>query len=315
MNEYRGKHVPSQPWAVASSASSSHRARHAVKNKRRRRWVFVILFLCLALIAWPFFEARFVTVERSSLSSEDLSLDIGHLRIVYLSDIHYGFFFSDSDLNGLVSQINQLKPDIVLFGGDYATDNLTAVSFFQKLPSIHARYAILGVIGENDRGDNDFELSNLCEVMRAAGVTPLVNEVSQVRIGSSSVYVAGLDEPLTGKPDLKSLSSKVSASDYVIFMCHNPSVIPDSQLATDSSGRLGWYDLGLFGHTHGGQIKLFSFMSGLLDFADDVPERYRSGWLTENRVDMLVSNGVGTSVMPMRMLCPPQIHYIDISAN
>ena len=80
----------------------------------------------------------------------------------------------------------------------------------------------------------------------------------------------------------------------------------------DRAGRLGWFDLALFGHTHGGQI---SFLAPLLDFGSDVEDRYLSGWLQENRVDMLVSNGVGTSVIPARLFCPAQIHYIDVAAR
>ena len=309
MNVYRGKHVSSQPWPVASSASY-RRGRHQTKN-RKRRTGFIIMGIILFLIRiYPFLEAHFLTVDKASLQSDSLPSDIGHLRIVYLSDIHYGFGFSDSDLGNLISRINQLNPDLVLFGGDYATDNLSAIRFFQQLPSIHARYAVLGIIGETDRGESAFELSHLQETMAAAGVTPLVNEVRQVRIGNSSIYVAGLDDYETGTPDVRAIASQVSVSDYVVLLSHNPSVIPDAQQTSDRDGRLGWFDLGLFGHTHGGQMRFFS---SLLNIAEDVPARYRGGWLKENRVDLLISRGVGTEVIPARLLCFPQIHQIDIS--
>ena len=84
----------------------------------------------------------------------------------------------------------------------------------------------------------------------------------------------------------------------------------DKYALRDSSGNLSWFDLGLFGHTHGGQMKFFS---GLLGIAEDVPDRYLSGWFTENRVDLLVSRGIGTSVFPARLLCPPQIHLIEVT--
>ncbi len=313
MNNYRGKHSPSQPWAVASTASSVRRGKHQRKNRRRRRWFVIALVLILLILSYPFIEARFLlTVDRASLKSAHLPSDIGHLRVVYLSDIHYGFFYSDADLNNLVSRINQLKPDIVLFGGGYATDNLSAVRFFQRLPSIHARYAMLGVIGETDRGETDFELSHLQDVMRDAGVKPLVNDVEPVYIGNSVIYVAGLDDPVAGTPDIKGIASRVSSDDYVILLCHNPSVIPDTQRVTDSSDHLVWYDLGLFGHTHGGQTAV---LSSLLGLAEDIPSRYISGWLMENRENLLISRGVGTSVLPIRLFCFPQIHDIDISSN
>ena len=115
---------------------------------------------------------------------------------------------------------------------------------------------------------------------------------------------------ITGRPDLKSSCPFRFRRDYVIFLSHNPSVISDAQLAADSSGTLGWFDLGLFGHTHGGQMRIFG---SLLGIDDDVPDRYRGGWLKENRVDLLISHGVGTSVYPGRLFCFPQIHCIEIT--
>lgn len=311
METYRGKHVSSTPWQTSSS--SLRRGRHQVKHRHRRRWLIAGVILIILLLSYPFIEARMLRTEKTVLKADDLPLEANNLRIVYLSDIHYGFWFSDGDLGRLISRINNLRPDLILFGGDYATDNQTAVDFFhslQKQDTLHSRYGIFGVIGETDRGDSDFTCTQLTEAMSNAGVTPLVNKTVPVNIGLRQIFIAGVDDVLTGRPDMKAVSRSVSAGDYVIFLSHNPSVIPDAQLATDSSGNLGWFDLGLFGHTHGGQMLFFSSLLGL---DDDVPDRYRGGWLKENRVDLLVSRGVGTSVWPGRLFCFPQIHYITVT--
>ena len=311
MNAYRGKHVSSSQWAASSP--SFHRGRHQRRSRRSRRWLITVAVLLAVVIVYPFVEARLLGTERTRLKADDLPAEANNLRIVYLSDIHHGFWFSDGDLRGLVSRINSLRPDLVLFGGDYATDHASALNFFRKLQSmerIRSRYGIFGVVGETDRGESAFDLTQLKEAMSNADVTPLVNAVVPVNIGAARIWIAGLDDVLTGKPDLKAVSRSVSARDYVIFLSHNPSVIPDSHLATDSSGNLGWYDLGLFGHTHGGQL---TFFSSVLGIADDVPDRYRSGWLKENRTDLLISRGVGTSVIPCRLFCFPQIHYIEVT--
>ena len=118
MNEYRGKHAPSTPWAVASTASVPvRRARHLQKSRRRRFWVFFSVFLVLFLAVYPLIEARILLTDKVKLRSEALPADANHLRIVYCSDIHWGFWFSDSDMEGLISRINSLRPDLVLFGG------------------------------------------------------------------------------------------------------------------------------------------------------------------------------------------------------
>ena len=315
MNEYRGKHAPSKPWAVASTASVPvRRARHLQRSRRRRFWMIFSVIFFVFLLVYPLIEARILTTDKKNLRSEELPADANLLRIVYLSDIHWGFWFSDSDLNNLIVKINSLRPDLVLFGGDYATDHESAILFFrrlQELTTVHARYGIFGVPGETDRGEDNQDRTLLSEAMANAGVTPLINKVEKVQIGSGSVCIAGLDDALAGKPDLKTVSSQVSARDYVILLCHNPSIIADAQQTRNADGDLNWFDLGLFGHTHGGQMQFFS---GLLGIADDVSDRYLSGWFTENRVDLLVSHGVGTSVFPARLFCPPQIHLIEVTA-
>jgi len=310
LDPYRGKHVSPAPW---HAAPSFRRGRHQVRNRHRRLWLVVLIFLVVFLVGYPLLEARLLQTEKTYLKCADLPLEANNLRIVYLSDIHYGFWFSDGDLGRLVSRINNLRPDLILFGGDYATDNQSAVEFFhalQKHDTLHSRFGIFGVIGETDRGDSEFTCTQLTEAMTNAGVTPLVNKVVPVNIMTRQIFIAGVDDVLTGRPDLKTVARSVSAGDYVIFLSHNPSVIPDAQLVTDKSGNLGWFDLGLFGHTHGGQMLFFSSLLGL---DEDVPTRYHGGWLKENRVDLLVSRGVGTSVYPGRLFCFPQIHYMEVS--
>ena len=311
MNEYRGKHAPSTPWAVASTATMRH-ARHIRRSRRRRIVTVLVLLALLVMIVYPFVEARYLTVEKVVLQSDDLPANANHLRIVFLSDIHWGFWYSDSNLRGLVTKINSLRPDQVIFGGDYATDHESALQFFRRLQEmrIHARYGIYGVPGETDRGEDDQDRTLLSEAMSNGGVTPLFNRVEYVTIGSGRICIAGVDDALAGKPDIQSVADSVSSKDYVILVAHNPSLITEIQQTRDSSGNLSWFDLGLFGHTHGGQI---AFFSGLLGIADDVPDRYTSGWFNENRVDLLVSRGVGPSVFPARLFCPPQIHLIEVT--
>ena len=310
MNAYRGKHVSS---ASRRSAPSFRRGRHQIRNRHRRRWLIFLIVLVVLLVCYPLLEARLLQTENKTIRCDDFPIEANNLRVVYLSDIHYGFWFSDADLSRLIGRINSLRPDLLLLGGDYATDNETAIKFFralQKQGTIHSRYDIYGVIGEADRGESDASCHLLTEAMTNAGVVPLVNKVVPVNIAGRQIFIAGLDDKLTGKPDIKGVAKFVNARDYVILLCHNPSVIQEAQVAEDSTGNLGWFDLGLFGHTHAGQM---SFFSSALNIAEDVPDRYRSGWLKENRVDLLISPGVGTSVFPGRLFCFPTIHCITIT--
>lgn len=294
---------------------ASPRGRHAGSydpstSMGRKFLRLVIILVALLILSWPFIEPFMLETESVTLTAADLPSGIGQLRIVYVTDIHKGGLFTDARVGDLVSHINACNADVVLFGGDYAEDSAGAIEFFQSLPRIHSRYGVYAVLGNHDRTIPESNLTTLRATMQAAGVTPLVNSVSRVRIGVSDIYIAGIDDVGNGHPDLKGVASQVSASDYVIFLCHSPAVIPDALKVADKNGSQSWFDLGLFGHTHGGQVALIGPM--LKD--DGVPDEYTAGWFKQNRIDMLVSRGVGTSGLPVRLFCAPQIHLITVNA-
>ena len=294
---------------------ASPRGRHAgaydpSTSVGRKFLKLVIALIVLLILAWPFIEPFMLETESVTLTAEDLPAGVGQLRIVYATDIHKGGMFTDGRVTDLISHINACNADIVLLGGDYAQDSASAIDFFHSLPRIHARYGVYAVLGNHDRTIPESNLTTLRAAMQAAGVTPLVNAVSRVRIGVNDIYIAGIDDIGNGHPDLKGVAGQAAASDYVIFLSHNPAVIPDALKAVDRNGSQGWFDLGLFGHTHGGQIALIGPM--LKD--DDVPDQYTQGWFKQNRIDMLVSRGVGTSGLPARLFCAPQIHLITVNS-
>jgi len=277
----------------------------------RRLFRVIIVLIVLAILAWPFIEPFTLETESVSMTAADLPQGIGQLRIVYATDIHKGGLYTDSRLASLISHINACNADIVLLGGDYATDSAGAIEFFRTMPRIHSRYGVYAVLGNHDRTIPESNLTTLRSVMQSAGVTPLINVVSRVRIGVNDIYIAGIDDVDNGRPDLRSVASQVNAGDYVIFLCHSPAIIPEALQAVDQNGRTGWFDLGLFGHTHGGQIAVI----GPLLKDDGVPDEFTQGWFKRNRTDLLVSRGVGTSGLPVRLFCSPQIHLITVNAT
>ena len=294
---------------------SGYTPRHAGEyvpgpNRLRIFLVALLALLLAALVAWPFVEPWSLQVETVTLSSTDLPAAIGQMRIVYLTDIHMGEGFTPQRMADLVKRINAMDADLVLLGGDYATDSDGAIAFFRDLPQIRARYGVFAVLGNHDRTQPESNLSALRTTMLAAGVTPLVNETVPVRIGNATIWLAGVDDVNCGHPELAAVASRVKQEDYVIFLCHSPAVISDALGARDANYKTGWFDLGLFGHTHGGQVALF----GGLIRDESVPDKYHSGWTRVNRIDLLTSRGVGTAVLPIRLLCTPQIHLITVKA-
>ncbi len=289
----------------------TYRPRHRSRNRGGCLMRILMFLLLIVLLAYPFVEPYMLETETVSLTSASLPRDIGQLRLVYLSDIHAGPYFSQSRVNDLVHTINRLNADLVLLGGDYAVDSDGAVEFFKNLPAIHSRYGTYAVMGNHDRTIPESNLSRIKSAMVSAGVTPIVNDVASVRIGTSNIYLAGIDDVDNGWPDLTGVASRVRQEDYVIFLSHSPEAIPEAHKAKDMNGRNMWFDLGLFGHTHGGQI---AFIGDWLNIAK-VDSRYEQGWLVENRTNLLVSRGVGTSILPIRLFNRPQLPLITVKST
>ena len=302
---------------MAQRYQDDYQGRHVRREQGRKRRLgclprLIVFALLLGILAYPFVEPRMLETEVRSITCADLPADIGQLRLVYLSDIHAGFFFSQSRVNSLIQRVNALNPDIVLLGGDYAVDSESAIAFFRNLPRINSRYGVFAVVGNHDRTMPENNLIHLRSAMYNAGVTPLVNDVASIRIGTGSIYIVGIDDVNNGWPAIGAVASRVRQEDFVIFLSHSPEAIADAITAADANNRRnGWFDLGLFGHTHGGQVALLGQYLGI----SKVEDRYEQGWLRENRADILISRGVGTSVLPIRFLRRPQIHQITVMSG
>ena len=291
-----------------------HRPKHLKHYALRRGIKFALLAVLALALIYPLAEPYFLRVESTAIVDETFPRDVRRLRVAYVTDLHVsGFpFYTKGRADGLLRQINALNPDLVLFGGDFTESAEETLRFFEQLrdrqlTQLHPTYGAYAVLGEHDRTGENVSLPELRTVMISAGVTPLINEVAAVRVGTSTIYLAGLDDVTAGKPDLSAVEGQLRRDDYVLFLCHSPEIIPQAMSATGSDGRTGWYDIGLFGHTHGGQVAL-----GSLHIADGIESRYQYGWVTESRVRMLISGGIGTSVLPIRFLRTPTVHLLTL---
>ena len=265
-------------------------ARYQYKHRRpqRRRIPISILtavVLLIAAIAYPFAEPLNLSVEEHTYEVAGLAANLKNLRIVFASDIHQCSWFSQKRVNQTIAAINALSPDLIILGGDYATDSETAITFFRQLPSLQARLGVYGVLGNHDRTGPESNLSRLINEMTNAGVTPLVNNVSRIKVGQSSVTVAGVDDIYNGYPDVAGVAAQVYGDDFVIFAGHSPDLLTEMLKVKSADGKNHWYDMALFGHTHGGQINLFGY-TPFINVKPQIGARYLTGWMEENRAGM-----------------------------
>lgn len=299
-------------WEGFILARYEYKYRKPRRRKPRLSSILMILAV-LVVIAYPFFEGYHLNIQNYTARMANLPSPLKNLTIVYAADIHAGTRYSQLRVNQLIRTINGLSADVVLFGGDYADNTADTIAFFRNLPTVQARLGVFGVLGECDRSDPT-ALTTLIKAMTNAGVQPLVNTVGRLKVGKTYLYIAGSDDYYGGEPDVEGLAYQVSTDDFVIFLGHNPDLLTAALRATDSNGDNHWFDLALFGHTHGGQITLPGIPL-IPDLIPDLGTRYLSGWLEENRANVLISNGVGTSYFPARLFAPAQIHLITLKSQ
>jgi len=287
------------------------------RRPQRRRiniHLMLVVLAVLMLAAYPFIEARMLTIKEHTLYVNGLPSNLKNIRIAFASDIHQSWWNGEKRIAKVFNTLNNMSADIIILGGDYAVDSETAIAFFENAPQLHARLGVFAVMGNHDRMSPETNLQLLMDAMKDAGVTPLVNSVSRVKVGQSYIYIAGADEYSGARADVAGLAHQVYTDDFVIFAGHDPSLLLDAQKAADANGSSRWFDLALFGHTHGGQINLFGY-TPFKNTSEELSARYLSGWLEENRAGILISNGVGTTGLPVRLFAQPQVHLITLKAR
>lgn len=270
----------------------------------------ITLLLLVFILVYPFYQARILNVEETTLEISGLDPTLDGLTIVYASDIHQGPFFTQGRVNALVAQINAFNADMVLLGGDYAIESDSAITFFKNLPKIQARRLVAGVVGNHDRTVPESNLNLLQSAMLNAGVLPLVNATKEVRVGNAAIYLAGVDDYNNGHPQIQQVAWEMREDDFVIFLTHSPDNLPEAFQTKNSEGSTSWFDLSLAGHTHGGQATLFG--KPLYNPLTKASDRYLSGWVQENKATVLVSNGVGLTGLPIRLFAPAKLHVITL---
>lgn len=281
------------------------------KDRRRRvrrasRLAGWMAHLPACKLLYPLYLAAQLDLVETVHASAALPPVLDGLSIAYLSDIHYGALCSEARVRDAVRRINALNPDLVILGGDYGEDLAGAVDFFHLMPDFRAKYGVFAVAGNHDRSVPGSDPEPLKAAMRGAGITPLINDAALLTRTGHTLALAGIDDYYNGNPDYARVRSQCAGADYVILLPHTPDAVPEAL----AGGK--WFHLALCGHTHGGQVRVLGVP---LLSSSEYRRRFLSGFMQYDGVQMLVSNGVGTSGLPVRLGARPQIHLITLKVG
>ena len=283
-------------------------AAHSKKKRAKRTgWLGRMLAMLPVgcAILYPFYLAAQLDAVKEEYVHAALPSAFDGLRIAYVSDIHFGHLLQEDRVRALVKKVNEWQPDVILLGGDYAEDSDGALDFWALHPGFQAKICVAATVGNHDRTLPESNLEKLMAAMRAENVIPLVNDVTLLSREGRTLALASVDDFYNGYPDLERVALLCRHADFTVFFPHNPDTLPEAYALPGGP----FYQLALCGHTHGGQVALLGHS---LHSSSLYGDRYRSGWYHENGTDILVTNGVGTSVLPVRIGARPQIHLLTM---
>ena len=282
-------------------------------RRLRRVWLVVIavVVVCAGLLAYGFVETYRVELKRYTYSSPDIPQAFDGARIVLLTDIHRGAFFSEKRVGRIVDQANALAPDLILLGGDYVYGNTDyESSCFSELARLEAPWGRFAVLGNHDYGepqrlggDDAKDPALAVEAIAAAGIELLDDRGVWLEKDGERLRLGGVSDYQMADPDVEPTLEGTSAEDFVILLSHNPDYA--EELPAEA------VDLVLSGHMHGGQISFFGLYAFYLP--SDYGQKYRTGVVENGSTTVIVSNGIGNSIVPpVRFFAPPQIVEITL---
>jgi hypothetical protein len=267
-----------------------------------------------AAIGFPLYAAE---VSRHEISIDRRTLYIKHLpdifhgfRIVQISDFHYGEFTEPYFLREIVRHVNRLKPDAVVFNGDYVTMGLmpkaTTISNAAPCAEILSgvecalRFAVLG------NHDSAYAEPAVIDALRTHHLPLLYNSNVPIERGGKRLWMAGTGDACDKKVDLDKAVPAVSqkGSEPVVLLVHEPDILPHVARYN--------VDLMLSGHTHGGQVR-FPLLPPV--HLPPLGQKYVQGLFRHGSTQLYVNRGIGTVGVPMRFNCPPEIAEITLSAS
>ena len=217
------------------------------------------------------------------------------LAIVHLTDIHHSLYTPLETVEEAVHLANLLHPDVVALTGDYVTLSPSYIwPVARALGKLRARMGVFAVLGNHDF---QVDADEIARALRAQRIRVLRNAHVALHSRGSTLWLAGVDDLWWNADDFHAALASVPARETKILLCHNPIGIRQAV----SHG----VDFVLSGHTHGGQVRLP--LVGLLRGRSKLGQRFVEGW---NRVDgtqIYVNRGIGKSVVPLRLNCPPEI--------
>lgn len=279
--------------------------------RRPRRRTFVVLALLLAALGLGTWS---VAIEPGMLRERQVDLALARwpegrapLRVAFIADLHVGApHITLAKLDDIVARVNAAAPDLVLIGGDYIAHVLggraiAPEAIAARLRPLKARLGVFSILGNHDHVGG--QGARMRDALTAAGIVVLENAARRLDTAEGPLWIVGLDTDRTARSDpvFAFRDVPLGGAEPVFVLAHDPGIFP--LLPTGIAAVFA-------GHTHGGQVRVPGI--GALVNASSAPLRHSLGVIREHGRVMVVTAGIGTSILPIRFNCVPEIVVLTI---
>ena len=277
-------------------------------NKKSVLIVSVLIILCLGI--WTLWGNTALEVNEYEIVSDRIPEAFSGFRIAQVSDLHNAEFGEGNEK--LIELLSQTDPDIIVITGDLIdsrhTDIEIALEFARQAIKLAPVYYVSGNHEARVREYEDLKMG-----LAEAGVVILENQNVQITREGESITLMGIDDPSFQEDYLFGDSESVArqaiddlqneSEGYTILLSHRPELF---DLYVDTG-----MDLVFSGHAHGGQFRL-PFVGGLVAPNQGFFPKFDEGRFTEENTTMIVSRGVGNSIIPIRFNNRPEIVLVTL---
>jgi predicted MPP superfamily phosphohydrolase len=273
----------------------------------RRRFLKWSLGSTVALsglgLGYARYEASWVRLDHQTITVPRLPSAFEGKTVALLADFHHSDWVSLDYIKKVVEKTNALQADLIVLPGDFvhtSKDHRFMRPCIEALSSLHAPLGVFATPGNHDHWD-DVALLHQC--LHECRVIDLTNTGRWIEQDGSHLWIGGVDDLWEGKPDLRSALSEARSEDCCLLLCHNPDYVEhlrDHRVSLVFSG-----------HTHGGQV-ILPFV-GIRGMPSRYGKKYAAGLVKTPWTQVFVTRGLGTSSVPFRFRCRPEINLLTLT--